>query len=234
VRLHRRTAAEIADDLERAATAIADAVGTRPVGFRSPGYGTSRALTRVLVSQGYGYDASALPSPAAALARVWFGRHDSRPTLTARAVRDQLAELSAGMRVRGVDGGDLVEVPVTVMPYLRLPIHASHVLVLARRSPRLAARYLDAALALCERRGIGPALVIHPTDLLDSSDSPALAAFPAMRIPAARKLVHMRTWLGLADARFALGTVSEQAAAARRVTAPSPGARAADAVAAVE
>jgi hypothetical protein len=61
---------------------------------------------------------------------------------------------------------------------------ASYLLLLARRLPRLAFRYLDLALGLCERCGIGPALVMHPTDLLDATDSPALRRFPGMDVPA--------------------------------------------------
>ncbi|MDX6660554.1 MAG: hypothetical protein QOJ55_1376, partial [Solirubrobacteraceae bacterium] len=95
-----------------------------------------------------------------------------------------------------------------------LPIHASHLLLLARRSPRLTERYLELALAVCARSGIGPALVLHPTDLLDPDESPALRRFPNMAIPADFKLAFVERWLELVEARFALGTVAAQVAAA--------------------
>lgn len=214
--LHRRSSASIEQDLDRSADALAAATGTPPVGFRAPGYGTSVALRRVLASHGYRYDASAFPSPLGPLARLWFGRHTRPPRLGARVVLDRTAELVRGPRVRRftVEGRRLVEVPVTVMPYTRLPLHASHLLPLARRAPRFAERYLELALGVCARSGIGPAIVLHPTDLLDPDESPALRRFPNMAIPADFKLAFVERWLELVEARFALGTVAAQAAAA--------------------
>lgn len=221
LRLHRRGRDEIELDLARASDSIAAATGTRPVGFRSPGYGTSRELRSALARGGYRYNASAFPSPAGLVARAWFGRRYPGRRLAARDVGDCALELVSGIRPRriAVDGGELIEVPVAVMPYTRLPIHASQLLPVARRAPRLAVRYLELALALCARQGVGPALVVHPTDLLGPEDSPALRGFPAMDVPAARKLELLERWLALAEARFPFGTVAEQAAA----TAAGPG-----------
>jgi len=214
--LHRRPRASIERDLDRSAAALAAATGTPPVGFRAPGYGVSAALWSALASRGYRYDASAFPTPLGPLSRLWFGRHTRGPRVRARVLRDRAAELARGPRVRRivVDGRALIEVPVTVMPYTRLPIHASHLLLLARRAPRLAERYLELALAACARSGIGPALVLHPTDLLDPAESPALRRFPNMRVPADLKLGLVERWLELTEARFTLGTVAAQAAAA--------------------
>ena len=214
--LHRRACASIERDLDRSAEALAAATGTPPIGFRAPGYGTSVTLWRVLASRGYRYDASAFPTPLGPLSRLWFGRHTRAPRLGVRVLRDRTAELVGGPRVRRlrVDGRTLIEVPVTVMPYTRLPLHASHLLPLASRAPRAAERYLELALAVCARSGIGPALVLHPTDLLDPAESPALRRFPNMAIPADFKLAFVERWLELVEARFALGTVAAQAAAA--------------------
>jgi len=214
--LHRRPCASIERDLDRSAEALEAATGTSPVGFRAPGYGTSRALRRALASRGYRYDASAFPTPVGPLSRLWFGRHTRGPRIGVRVLRDRTTELVRGPRIRRlvVDGRTLVQVPATVTPHTRLPIHASHLLLLAHRAPRLAERYLELALAVCARSGIGPALVLHPTDLLDPVESPALRRFPNMAIPADLKLSLVERWLELAEARFALGTVAAQAAAA--------------------
>jgi hypothetical protein len=214
LRLHRRPPGEIEHDVAAAAEAIEGATGVAPRGFRSPGYGTSHGLRSVLARRGYLYHASAFPSPAGLLARAWYARRYPRPRLRAAEVRDLLAEAVSTVRPHrvGVDGRGLLEIPITVMPYTHLPIHASHLLLVARHAPRLAFRYFDLALALCARQGVGPALVIHPTDVLDASDSPALRRFPGMDVPATRKLELARRWLTLADARFELGTVADQAA----------------------
>jgi hypothetical protein len=215
LRLLRRGRAAIEVDLTRAGEAIAAVTGIRPAGFRSPGYGTSRDLRGVLAEHGYRYDASGFPSPLGPLSRVWFARHYPGPGFRAREVRDAAAELAGGVRPRRrlVEGRGLVDLPVTVVPYVRLPMHASYFLLLARRHPRLAFRYLDRALALCAWRGIGPALVVHPTDLLEAADSPALRRFPGMDIPARHKVELVKRWVRAAEARFFLGTVAAQAAA---------------------
>jgi len=215
LRLHRWRAQAIEEDLERAAAAIADATGTAPRGFRSPGYGTSPVLRATLVRLGYRYDASAFPSPAGLLARAWYARGYRGAPLRLRDLGDAAAELVRGARARRVtiDGHELVEIPLTVMPYTRLPLHASHLILLAQRARRLSFRYLDLALGACERSGIAPAVVIHPTDLIDAGDAPALRRFPGMRTPATVKLELVPAWLARVEGRFALGTVAEQAAA---------------------
>jgi len=55
--------------------------------------------------------------------------------------------------------------------------------------------------------------VLHPTDLLEAADSPALRRFPGMEIPARRKLDLVKRWVRAAEARFFLGTLAAQAAA---------------------
>jgi peptidoglycan/xylan/chitin deacetylase (PgdA/CDA1 family) len=213
--LRRRGRARIEQELSRSAEAIRDATGSRPVGYRAPGFGTSREVRAALAGQGYRYDASAFPSPVAIASRTWFGRHEPHPRIRAADVRDGVAELAGGARPRRVVAGGhaLADVPVTVMPYARLPIHSSYLLLWGARFPDLALRYLELALAICARRGVGPALVVHPTDLLDGTDTPALRRLPGMRLPASRKLALVRRWLAAAEARFALGTVAAQAAA---------------------
>jgi Polysaccharide deacetylase len=214
LRLHRWAGEAIEEDLERAAAAIADATGAPPCGFRSPGYGTSPALRATLARLGYRYDASAFPSPVALVARAWFARAYRGGRLQPADLRDAAAELIRGARARrvAIDGHELVEIPVTVMPYTRLPLHASHLVLLARRARRLSFRYLDFALGACRRSGIAPAVVIHPTDLIDAADAPALREFPGMRTPAAVKLDLVRAWLARVETRFELGTVADQAA----------------------
>jgi hypothetical protein len=216
LRLHRRAPAQIDADLAAAAAAIAAATGTPPAGFRAPGYGSSRALRAALARAGYAYDASPFPSPLGAPARFFYGRHQRPKANSLLAPLDAIGDIARGLRPRRrqTAGGELLQVPVTVFPFLRLPIHASNLLILAGRSETFAGRYLDRAFALCERRGIGPSLVVHPTDLIGPDDAPAMAAFPGMAIDTDHKLGLVRGWLDGAAARFDLGTVAEHAATA--------------------
>jgi peptidoglycan-N-acetylglucosamine deacetylase len=109
---------------------VADACGHAPVGFRAPGYEISGELLDLLCERGYRYDSSTFPSV---------------PYYTAKAA------VMAGLRVRGRSSGSilgnpaaltaplrpyrpsadspyrsgdrpLVELPMAVTPWLRLPV----------------------------------------------------------------------------------------------------------------
>jgi len=66
----------------------------------------------------------------------------------------------------------LAEVPVSTMPLFRVPVHLSYVMFLAARSEALARAYWHVAATLFRLRGIGPSILLHPADYLDSSDAP--------------------------------------------------------------
>jgi hypothetical protein len=53
---------KIADELDRAHAAIAEACGCPPIGFRAPGYEITAELIDLLCERGYRYDASAFPA----------------------------------------------------------------------------------------------------------------------------------------------------------------------------
>jgi hypothetical protein len=74
------------------------------------------------------------------------------------------------------------------MPLVKVPIHLSYLLYLGQYSRRLATAYFRSAMALCDRTGVEPSLLLHPLDFLGGDDDGDLAFFPAMRSPAAEKL----------------------------------------------
>jgi peptidoglycan/xylan/chitin deacetylase (PgdA/CDA1 family) len=202
--LHRYTRAELVEELARTEEAIVAAGAPAPVGFRGPGFSVSPTLLSVLAERGYVYDASTLPTWVGPIARAVHNR-------TAPGADDRRAELFGGFsRVFApntphrwtVDGTDLVELPVTTMPLLRVPIHGAYVLSLHRISPRLARGYVTTALGLCRTLGVGPSLLVHPTDVLGSADAPGLEFFPGMDVPAADKVALLGWTLAAARARF--------------------------------
>ena len=81
------------------------------------------------------------------------------------------------------DERTLLELPVTTLPGLQVPIHVSYLLmlvgVLARSRPAL---YFDAALRLCRLAGVEPSILLHPLDLLSGDDVAGPAFFPGMQI----------------------------------------------------
>jgi peptidoglycan/xylan/chitin deacetylase (PgdA/CDA1 family) len=216
--LHRYSDAELDEELARAEEAIGGATGVHPMGFRGPGYSLSATTLRVLVRRGYAYDASTLPTYIGPLARAYYFR-TAELTPEQRTERELLyGTWSDGRRaVRPyrwlVDDRTLIELPVTTLPALKVPIHVSYLLMLSAYSPAAARRYFDAALRWCRATGVGPSILLHPLDLLSGDDVKALAFFPGMDIPVDEKIARVDSYLDLFQRHFDVGPVGEHAAA---------------------
>jgi peptidoglycan/xylan/chitin deacetylase (PgdA/CDA1 family) len=169
-----RPLSQITADLETSKAAIACLTGKVPTGFRCPSFGTSPVLRQALRAGGYQYDASLLPTWIGPALRAWH-------RLTTRARAPRFASVCNGWRRqaphRAADG--LVNIPVTVMPYLRLPMHGSYLVALG---PKHGRRYLARALDWCERSGLAPSFLIHPPDVADGCEAPLLSYLPGMRL----------------------------------------------------
>jgi hypothetical protein len=218
--LHLYDEAALDDEIARAESAIETATGARPLGFRGPGYSVTPAVVDVLVRRGYRYDASTLPTFIGPLARAYYfatsglrGKQRAQRNALFGSVKDGLRPLHP-YRWRSASGS-LVEVPVTTMPLLRLPIHVSYLLFLAERAPVLVMPYVATALALCALTKTAPSLLLHPLDFLGRGEAPALAFFPGMRLTAAQKLNWLDRILSRYEARYEFVTVGEHAERAR-------------------
>jgi hypothetical protein len=197
--LHRYSRAELAAELARTEEAIVAAGAPRPAGFRGPGYSVSPGLLAVLAERGYTYDASVLPTWIGPLARAFHNRTAPPPQADER--RDELfggfsrvLSPNRAHRWRLADGTHLVELPVTTMPLSRVPIHGAYVLQLHAISPRLARAYFATAIRLCRASGVGPSLLVHPTDVLGGGEAPGMEFFPGMAVPAGQK-VKLLDWM---------------------------------------
>jgi hypothetical protein len=218
--LHLYSEDEIDAELARAEDAIATATGRRPVGFRGPGYSLSPATLRVLARRGYQYDASTFPTFLGPLARAYYFM-TARLSAAERRQRQKLfGTFQEGLRplrpYRWRTGaGTLVEVPVTTLPLLKVPIHVSYLLYLSVFSRRLAVAYFHAALRLCRWTGTPPSLLLHPLDFLGGDDLQDLSFFPGMSLPAAAKVTLVGEVVDLLAEHFAVVPLREHAAAAR-------------------
>jgi peptidoglycan/xylan/chitin deacetylase (PgdA/CDA1 family) len=218
--------AQVDDEIGRAHAAIAEATGKEPRGFRGPGYSLSRATLETLSRRGYAYDCSTFPTYIGPLARAYYFM-SARLSNQEREQRDELfGTLADGLRplrpyIWNLDGRSLVEIPVTTFPVLKVPIHFSYVLYLATRSVPAAVAYFRTAMLACRAAGIGPSLLLHPLDLLDATDAPQLAFFPAMNLARERKAEVLERALRAFMASFDVGPVG---AHAQRVAA-SPSVR---------
>lgn len=215
--LHRYSRAQLDDELAMTEAAVVAAGGLRPTGFRGPGYSLSPELLEVLAARDYVYDASTLPTWIGPLARAYYFRQ-SKLSAAERAKRSALFG-SAGEGLRSVrpyrwtlsDGRPgPIELPVSTMPLVRVPIHVSYLIHLHQISPRTAAAYFATALRLCEWRGIGPSILLHPLDLLDHKDAPRMEFFPGMALAASTKVAVLGSALRALTARFDVVGTGEQ------------------------
>jgi hypothetical protein len=214
--LHLYSEPEIEQEIARAEEAVEAATGRKPQGFRGPGYSLSRSTLRVLAGRGYLYDASTLPTFLGPLARIYYFLASNLKGEEKAQRKTLFGRLSDGLRpVRPyrwqLENGQLLEIPVTTMPLLKLPFHFSYLLYITTFSTALAVLYFKAALRMCRLAGTEPSLLLHPLDFLGCADVPELAFFPAMKLDSTRKLNLMNRFLQELDTRYTVVSLGEQA-----------------------
>jgi len=191
--LHLYSPAELDDELLRAEQAIEAATGVRTRGFRGPGFSLSEGTLEALCRRGYDYDATIFPNVLNPLARAYLF---STSKLTEEENRQRSALFGtwkdALRPVRPfqwrLSAGTLLEIPVTTLPVLKVPMHLSYLIFLAKFSRAAARAYLRFALAACRMTGTQPSILLHPLDFMGGEDCPPLAFFPGMDIERGLKL----------------------------------------------
>lgn len=173
----------IADDLRRADDVLRE-LGADPCGFRAPGYTQSPAMMRAVAALGYRYDSSVLPSPpyyavklAMMAAMKLRGRHSSS---LASGVRSFLGEAHPYRR----RDAPLVELPMSVTPWLRLPIIGTTLL----STPRMLRGHLRAAALRADYFH----LELHAIDLADAHEDRIDAELPELRRPLETRIEALR------------------------------------------
>jgi hypothetical protein len=209
---------ELRAELASTEESLERVTGQVPVGFRAPGFSISESVARELVRRGYLYDASTFPTILGPLARRYYlsrARHFSPEELRKRqqlfgTVRDGFKPLRP-YRWR-VAGKDLIEIPLTTVPAMRLPFHVSYIMYLSMVSARLALAYFRTALGMCRLCGITPSIVLHPLDFLGLEDISEYFFFPAIGLPRERKLAVVTRVLDIVAEQFDTMPLREHAA----------------------
>ena len=210
----------IETEIESATEAIESATGVRPTGFRGPGFTLSHATLEALARRHYRYDCSTLPTYIGPLARAYY----FATSKLSASEREERRALFGGWREGrrplsqyrwdlGRGPADIIEIPVTTFPVVRVPIHFSYVLYLATLAPALAIPYFRSALLACRALRIAPSLLLHPLDFLGTSDVGTLGFFPAMRLPIERKLAVIEHALRVYRELFEVVAVGDHARA---------------------
>jgi peptidoglycan/xylan/chitin deacetylase (PgdA/CDA1 family) len=219
--LHLYSPEQLSEELTRAEDALELATGGRPVGFRGPGYSFSQPLLEELARRGYEYDASTFPTFLGPLARAYYFFHANLSGRQRKERKRLFGKFAEGFRPLrpykwpGLPRG-LVEIPVTTMPIVKLPIHLSYLLYLGQFSEALAVAYFRTALRLCDVFRVEPSILLHPLDFLGGDDDRDLSFFPAMNLPAAKKLNLAGRALDLLAKRRRIVTMREHARAYAR------------------
>jgi len=180
----------IVKDLEAAERSIASVTGKNPCGFRGPSYVWTPELCEILADRGYLYDSSIWPTWIGPLLKFYLrSRGLFRRTVEADFGRWTDALQSLGPHPLALSGGkQILEIPVTTHPVLRLPLHMTYLLSLGAISAEGMLRYLENALALCRGRKIGFSFLLHAPDFLDSTNLPGLEFLPHRGLSLHRKL----------------------------------------------
>jgi peptidoglycan-N-acetylglucosamine deacetylase len=221
--MHLYSREQIETEIAVAEEHIEAATGQKPLGFRGPGYSLSKAMLRELVRRGYHYDASTFPNLLTPLARAYY-------FLTAEFTADQKRQWQAsGGTLRDVlrpikpywwrmDNRTLVEIPVTTLPVLKVPIHVSYLLCLRFFGRNLALQYFNAALRLCQWTRTRPSIVLHPTDFLGCDDTKDLSFIPGMSFPSEKKIEFVSEVLRGLSTKFTVVTLQQHACLAAEVS----------------
>ncbi len=221
--LHLYSRDEIVEEFETTETAIESITGTRPVGFRGPGFSLSPTVIEVLGERGYEYDCSTLPTYVAPLARAfYFLKSPNMSAAEKEKLKKLFGKFSDGfqtLKPHFVDtaGKGLVEIPVTTFPIIKTPIHATYLLYLSAFSPLAAKAYWRSAVAACSLTGVQPSLLLHPLDFLSGDDIAELKFFPGMNMPIEKKLELINGFLDTYTRSFDVVTMREHANSVRSV-----------------
>jgi hypothetical protein len=185
----------IAADLQ-ACDRLLRELGAPVVGFRAPGYTHNVGLLGQVVALGYRYDSSALPSLPYYLAKLgvmaWMAVRGRHSQSMARGWRS----FTGSCQPRYMDRFKLWEVPMSVSPYLHLPLIGT--VLLAGPEPLAGAlRGVAARQPYCH-------LELHGLDLADPGDeyhpgdgyTPELLTLqPELQVPLVLRLERLRTLL---------------------------------------
>jgi hypothetical protein len=169
---------EIADEIISTQEAVNGITGVYPVGFRAPGYDVNERVLNLLRDLEFAYDTSLFPTPFGFVFRAidrylsrrlrtgkrQYGRlrHAFAPLAPYFPHPDSLLEKITHPEFIGRDGHIMMEIPVSVSPSLRLPMHCGIALTLGvNYFKRCAERFLHRRIPLV--------YLFHGIDLVDTS-----------------------------------------------------------------
>ena len=222
--LQRYERGRLVDEIARAEDAIESVTGVRPRCFRGPGFSVSDNVLRVLAERGYALDASTFPTFLGPLARTYYflqadldnEEKEQRKALFGKfrygflPLRPYVWDLDAAPNGDHA-GQQLLEIPVTTMPWTKLPFHVSYLLYLSGHCAALARLHWRTSLGLCALFRVQPSILLHPLDFLGADDVDALSFFPGMQLSGMVKRERVTSYLRTLGERFEVLPMGEHA-----------------------
>jgi peptidoglycan-N-acetylglucosamine deacetylase len=218
--LARLSPAEVDAELDGGDRVLRAIAGAAPRGFRAPGYDLSPAMLDTLARHGYRYDSSIFPAPgyyvakAAVMALLAVAGRPSGAVLTnPRALAAPAIPYRPAMTAPWRRGqAPLVELPVAVTPWTRLPAIGTSLII----APALIRNRIVRAMA---RRAFFN-FELHGIDFADADKDgipgELVARQPDLRLPIAEKLARLEHLLDQLAAGWRFQTLAEVAADVQR------------------
>jgi peptidoglycan-N-acetylglucosamine deacetylase len=208
---------EIEKEITLAENAIIEATGQKPIGFRGPGFSWSYDLLEVLAEKAYVYDASTLPTFIGPLARMYYFWKSDLSKEEKKDRKELFGSFSLGFKKlkpyyhKMESGKQLLEIPVTTIPIVKVPFHLSYLLYISGISMFLMRVYLGFAILMCRLTRTRPSFLLHPLDIIGGDQVKELAFFPGMNISSERKVKVFKIVLKSLAKHYNLSYMSEQA-----------------------
>ncbi len=206
---------KIEEEIIIAEEAIVSATGVRTNMFRGPGFSWSNDLLEVLQKRNYLFDASTLPTYISPLMRRYYFAKSKLTKEEKESRKELFGSFKEGFyplkpyNWKLNNNTKLLEIPVTTIPFFKLPFHQSYLLYISGVSKRLMKVYLWFAIIMCKLTKTPPSYLLHPLDLIGGDDVPQLSFFPGMNIKSSKKLKVFEAAITMLKKNFELLPMSE-------------------------
>lgn len=175
-------------ELAESRARLSEASGVEVIGFRAPAWDVTERVLAMIADCGYRYDASVFPTPVLIASRLAaYRRSAHKGSIFSMDLVGHAFAPAAPHRLRSVGNG-LIEFPISVTRWLRLPVYHTFSYFVP---PWLFARGLRSAL----RSGRPLCYEFHAADLLDLAHDGVdqrLDRHPGMQVPLAAKRAALR------------------------------------------
>jgi len=206
---------ELEKEFDLAEAAIYNATGVKTKGFRGPGFSWSTTLLEVLHDRGYLYDSSTLPTFLGPLARMYYFWKSDFTKEEKKKRKSLFGPFSLGFKkikpyfLKINSEKKILELPLTTIPWIKIPFHMSYLLYISNFSFSLMKLYLWFAIKMCKLTRTPVNFLLHPLDIIGGDKITELAFFPGMNLPTERKVKVFKWVLAKLKKEYELLTMDE-------------------------